>query len=49
MEYLSMAIQNAIAIITFAILAWVFHKWWIIFFALLFIVTIKEDNEDKEV
>lgn len=37
-----MIIKNSITLICFTILAIVFQKWWIIFFALLFNVYISE-------
>ena len=47
MKYLPIAIQNAVAIISFAILACFFHKWWIAFFAALFIATSRDEEETK--
>lgn len=39
-------IKNSIALICFTILAIVFNHWWIVFFSILFTVTV-EDKEEK--
>ena len=41
-------IYNAIAIISFAVLAFVFKKWWIILFSFLFIMTYKKNVKDDK-
>lgn len=38
-------IINCTAIIAFAVLAWLFREWWIVLFALLFMVIAKEKEE----
>lgn len=40
--YLACAVQNAVCIICWTILAVIFHKWWIIFFSILFFAYAKE-------
>lgn len=35
-------IVNCTAIIAFAVLAWLFREWWIVLFAVLFMVSTKE-------
>lgn len=51
MIYLMCAIENAVAIICFAILSVVFNHWWIVFFAIVFcnhpkIRTIEKGDND---
>lgn len=42
-------IKNCVAIICFTILAIVFNKWWIIFFAYLFLTSYtRTETEEKE-
>ena len=46
---LLVVIRNSISLICFTILAITFQKWWIVFFALLFLSSIgkSEDKEDE--
>lgn len=45
--YLLCFTRNVISLMCFTILAIVFHKWWIVFFALLFWVIVeREETED---
>ena len=46
---LLVVIRNSISLICFTILAIIFKKWWIVFFALLFLSSIgkSEDKEDE--
>ncbi len=39
-------IKNSINIICFTILAIVFNKWWIVFFALLFSTSVGKNKEE---
>lgn len=43
---LLVTIRNLISLICFTILAIVFNKWWIVFFALIFFSYV--DREDKD-
>lgn len=38
-------IVNCTAIIAFAVLAWLFQKWWIVLFAVFFMASTKEKEE----
>lgn len=40
-------IRNAISLICFTILAIVFQKWWIVFFSLIFWVTVEKEEGEK--
>ncbi len=41
-------IVNCIAIIAFAVLAYLFGKWWIVLFAALFMVSTETKEEEGE-
>lgn len=41
-------IENSISLICFTILAIIFNKWWIIFFALLFLSNIGKSEDKKD-
>lgn len=45
--YLMAMIKNIVALICFTILAIVFNKWWIIFFAILFWSFIESKGDDN--
>ena len=46
--YLICYARNVISLICFTILSIVFHKWWIVFFALIFWCSVEEkDKGDK--
>ena len=45
--YLMCFIRNVITLICFTILAIVFHKWWIIFFSLIFWISVEDKEENK--
>ncbi len=45
-DVLYIAAYNSIVVITFCLLAYVFDKWWIVLFGLLFWATYKNKNED---
>ena len=40
-------LRNCISLICFTILAIVFEKWWIVFFALLFCVSFEVNDDDE--
>lgn len=40
-------IKNSIAIIAWAVLAIIFNKWWIAFFAILFMSDLDTDKEER--
>lgn len=42
------ALNNIVAIVTFAVLAYLFEKWWIVFFAILFLASAKDKEEEEE-
>lgn len=44
-EYNWLIIKNIIAIICFTILAIIFNKWWIIFFAIIFMTNFESDDK----
>lgn len=39
------ALANVIIVAVFAVLAWLFKKWWIVLFAVLFMMIEKGDEE----
>lgn len=45
--FTALAINNSIAMISFALLSLFFEKWWIILFALLFMVKTTTEGEKK--
>ena len=45
---LLVVIRNSISLICFTILAIIFKKWWIVFFAILFVSYIGKDKEKDE-
>lgn len=45
---LLVVIRNSISLICFTILAIIFKKWWIVFFATLFVSYIGKDKEKDE-
>lgn len=45
---LLLVIKNSISLICFTILAIIFKKWWIIFFALLFLSSIGKSEDKKD-
>lgn len=46
--YLWVALENAVAIICWSVLAVLFDKWWIALFSILFIGTVKTKEKDGD-
>ena len=46
--YLIGILYNIVSVVCFTILAMIFNKWWIVFFALLFIRDISIKTTDKK-
>lgn len=42
-----MVLRNCISLICFTILAIIFNKWWIVFFAILFTSFIDKDKKER--
>lgn len=40
----AVSIQNAVVMICFTVLAVLFHKWWIVLFSVLWIMSIKTET-----
>jgi hypothetical protein len=45
--YLICFTRNVISLICFTILSIAFHKWWLIFFALIFWCSVEKNEGDK--
>lgn len=42
MKYIPIALYDAVVVVTFAVLAVMFQKWWIVLFSALWIATSKD-------
>ena len=47
MMWFSCAVANIVSVACFTTLAIHFEKWWIVLFALLFLVSVKSDDEEE--
>lgn len=42
------AIRNIVALICFTALAIIFHKWWIVFFSIIFFAWVEDDKNGNK-